>query len=104
MALVTALLASSTLGGCSSNEEKVGGQEAEAMYGYVVDVQASSISNVDTLTMEDVKGKVWHFKGKGGHFLGFTPAHLREHKIQGQPLYVSYKEEGEDLVIVGIKD
>ena len=73
------------------------------MRGWVTDVQARSIDEVASLTVrEEGTEKVWTFQAEGP--IGFTPSHLREHMLQGQPVTVHYQERQGRLVAVLVTD
>ena len=70
--------------------------------GHVVDVSARSLLEIDVLTIEDDEGKEWRFSGRG--YRGVTPSHLRQHMVQVFQVVVTYREEGDGLVIEEIRD
>ena len=75
---------------------------AEIVTGFVTDVEAGSIVELDSLEVEDAEGVVWHFVARG--FKGLTPSHLRDHMVQGLPVSVTYHKENGTLVIEEIAD
>ena len=78
-----------------------GGVEA-TVTGHVVDVSARSLLEIDELTVEDDEGKEWSFSGRG--YRGVTPSHLRQHMLQVFQVAVTYREEGDELIIEEIRD
>lgn len=74
----------------------------QSVRGHVLDVQARSLTEVESLTLVDDQGKEWQFQAQGN--VGFTPSHIREHMLLGQPVTVFYREEGEALVAVRVTD
>ena len=71
--------------------------------GLLTDVQARSIIQVETLTIEEQgTGKQWTFQAEGD--IGFTPSHLRAHMLQGEPVTVHYKERDGRLLAVQVAD
>jgi hypothetical protein len=70
--------------------------------GQVVEVVARNIVEVETLRIRDDDGVVWTFTSEG--FAGFTPSHLREHQLFGQPVLLFYVEKGDSLVAVDMAD
>ena len=79
-----------------SNHNRVTGQ--------VVIVEQASVTIISSLTLEDDSGKQWTFEG-GGVFLGFTPAHLFEHRSRGESVTVEYQEIGSGILrIVHLAD
>ena len=63
---------------------------------------ARDLQEVETLEVRDEQGRVWTFTTRG--FAGLTPGHLREHQLFGNPVTVSYEEEGGHLVAVQVTD
>ena len=91
---VVAIMAASC-GGGSGGEKTV--------HGLVTDVQARSITEVATLTLEEEDtGKVWTFQAEG--HIGLTPSHLREHMLQGLGVTVRYQERQGQLIAVLVTD
>ena len=70
--------------------------------GMVLEVVARNITEVETLRMLGEDGQEYRFTSES--FVGFTPSHLREHQLFGQPLVVSYVQKGGQLVAVAITD
>ena len=70
--------------------------------GHVVEVVSRSITEVETLRIRDAGGKTWTFTTEG--FIGFSPAHLREHQLFGQTALVTYVEKPGRLVAVNVTD
>jgi hypothetical protein len=68
----------------------------------VVEVVGRSITEVETLRIRDAGGKTWTFTTEG--FIGFSPAHLREHQLFGQTVLVTYVEKEGRLVAVNATD
>ena len=95
--LILVALAGMLVVGCSS------GEEVKEVRGIVRDVQAASITEVRSLTVEDDAGKLWEFTARE-QFADYTPSHLREHAAVGAPLTVRFVEENGELVIVEITD
>ena len=81
--------------------ETPGSAEA-SVEGYVIDVSAKSLLEIDVLTIEDGEGKEWSFSGRG--YRGITPSHLRQHMVQVFRVAVTYREEGKELIIEEIRD
>ena len=82
------------LAGCGNGEQSV--------QGIITEVQPRSLTEVATLTVRDDAGRLWTFETAGA--LGFTPSHLREHMLTGQPVNVDYEDEGERLLAVRVTD
>ncbi len=67
-----------------------------------MEVVARNITEVETLRLLGEDGQEYRFTSEG--FVGFTPSHLREHQLFGQPVIVSYVQKGGQLVAVAITD
>lgn len=91
-ALIFAITAACS--GSSSDNDSVTGQ--------VVDVVPRDIIEFESLTLVDDEGQTWEFTG--GHFSGFTPSHLQEHKALREPVRVWYVEVGHELRVTRIED
>ena len=88
---------------CGGGAEQVASTSfTSEVRGTVIEVKASSVLELISLDVEDDRGRMWHFLG--GEFRGFTPAHLREHMMQGLPVTVKYREENTVFVIDEITD
>jgi hypothetical protein len=57
--------------------------------GLVVDVQSASFSQVQAFTLRTDTGETHEFVVEGN--VGFTPSHLREHMMLGDPVVVSIR-------------
>ena len=79
------------------------GAESEVR-GMVQAVEPRSLLDIESLTIVDDEGVVWIFQGGPRTPAGFTPSHLREHMLLGEPVSVFYHTEGETLVIDDITD
>ncbi|MCE2463856.1 MAG: hypothetical protein J4F46_08105 [Dehalococcoidia bacterium] len=82
------------LGACGGGVKKV--------QGLVVDVQSSSITDLDSVTVRDDSGRLWAFKA--GSSVSFSPSHLREHQAFAWPVIVFYEETPEGLLAYNITD
>ena len=80
------------------------GLSLEVMRGMVLRVEAESLISLAALEVQDDGGKSWRFEGRGKVVPGFTPSHLNEHKLFGDPIEVTYYREGDALVIYDIRD
>ena len=67
-----------------------------------MEVIARNIIEVETLRIRDDSGQEWTFTTEG--FAGFTPSHLKEHQLFGQPVAVFYVEKDGRLVAVDVTD
>jgi hypothetical protein len=88
--------------GCGSGGAAAEPEATGQVRGQVVDVVARNITEVETLRVRDESGQVWTFTTE--RFAGFTPSHLREHQLFGQPVLVSYFEKDGQLVALNITD
>ena len=70
--------------------------------GRVLEVVARNITELETLRLLGEDDREYHFTSEG--FVGFSPSHLREHQLFGQPVIVSYVQKGGQLVAVAITD
>ena len=86
--------------GCGGETRNDGGLKQAR--GHVVEVTARNIAEFETLTIRDDAGREYTFTSEG--FTGFTPSHLREHRLFGQTLLVTYREESGRLVAVKTED
>ena len=82
---------------CSGDEA-----DRETVHGRVVDVQARSLTEVDTFSLVDGAGETWSFAVEGP--LEFTPSHLREHMLTGDEVQVSFRRVGGVLIAVAVAD
>ena len=78
------------------------GSAEDTVTGQVIDVSAKSLLEIEVLTVEDDAGTSWSFSGRG--YRGVSPSHLRQHMLQGLQVVVTYRGEGEDLLIRDIRD
>jgi len=80
-----------------------GGSEEKTVRGLLTDVQGRAIAEVETLTIqEEGTGKVWTFYAQGD--VGFTPSHLRQHMLRGEPVTVRYREQPDRLLVIRLTD
>ncbi len=79
------------------------GDSVSEMRGLITDVQAGSLTEVESFTVqEEGTGKLWTFTAEGS--IGFTPSHMRQHMLEGQAVAVRYREKDGRLVAVLIGD
>lgn len=78
------------------------GGAGKSVRGHVLDVQARSLTEVQSLTLRDSEGGEWIFETVGN--VGFTPSHIREHMMQGEPMTVFYEERNNRLVATRVTD
>jgi hypothetical protein len=79
--------------------------QSGAVRGHVVDVQSESLLELTSAEIMDGDGKRWRFEARGfSDSAEFTPSHLREHMVLGEPVTVKYHDEDGVLVIDDITD
>ena len=84
--------------GCSGGATTEVDVPRESVRGVVVRVEARSLTELEFMDVRDDTGFVWRFR-PGIAYRGFTPAHLREHMVQGLPVTVVYRwKEGAPLM------
>ena len=72
--------------------------------GLVTDVAARTLLEFETIEVTDANGRAMVFHANGGAFDEFTPSHIREHMLLGEPVEVGYRAEGGRLIIVSLRD
>jgi hypothetical protein len=95
MALVTA--------GCGDASSAEAGGPQESVTGIVVRVEAASLTELEFIDVQDDTGFVWRFR-PGDSYRGFTPSHLREHMVQGEPVTIVYEQSGDVLLMEDATD
>jgi hypothetical protein len=90
-------------GACGS-ETQPGTPSAEQLEvtGIVLDVAAGSLTQIETLSVQDDTGVKWDFEAED--YKGWLPSHVRDHMVQGSPIIVTYHEEAGLLVVDEIED
>ena len=100
VALASILVA---LGGCDDGSE--GATEAHLSFtGLVTSVETRSLLEFESITVASESGVVLDFHAGGRRFEEFTPAHVREHMVLGDPVEVTYQKSGDMLLIVSLRD
>ena len=91
------------LGGCGGAAE--GQIETSLSFtGTVIGFESESLLEFESITVANESGVVLDFHSGGKRFEEFTPAHVREHMILGDPVEVAYREAGGRLLIVSLRD
>lgn len=72
------------------------------MTGVVLDVAAGSLTQIETLSVQDDTGTKWDFEAED--YRGWLPSHVRDHMVQGAPIIVTYHEEAGVLYVDEIED
>ena len=89
-------------GGNSARDSAI--EAAETVQGFLQEVKSVSLLELESLTLVDERGTRWTFEASGRQVEGFTPSHLREHMVLGQPVIVTFHRENGALVINDITD
>ena len=98
IAAVAVLLACAGVAGCG------GEPEVRTARGYVVGVESKTLLELDFVQVRTEAGETIELSARGKLFPGFSPAHLREHMIQGLPVTVTYHRENGELVLDDVRD
>ena len=104
-AVLTALALALTLAACDSGKDgDAGGPETMSVHGQIQEVEARSLLEIGSLTVRDGNGRDWVIDGGGTATSGFSPSHVREHMVLGQPVTVFFHRDGDVLVLDDITD
>ena len=98
--VLMALMVVAAWGG-SAREGPVG---QETVRGQIVEVVALGLLGLESITIEDSEGTLWRFEARGARFSNFSPSHLTEHKVQGLPVVVTFRREGDVLLVSAVGD
>ncbi|MCL0029206.1 hypothetical protein M1N23_03590 [Dehalococcoidia bacterium] len=93
------------MGACveeSGSTDQTDGQQI--VRGRIVNVDARSLLEIESLTIQDKSGSLYTVEARGVLFGEFTPSHLREHMVSGTAVEVTYYDEGGRLVLGAISD
>ena len=88
--------------GCGGDAADVA--SPQSVRGLIRDVEARSLLELESLTVEGQRGRVWRFEARGEKLPELTPSHLREHMVLGQPVTVTFHQEDGVLVLDAITD
>ena len=77
-------------------------QPTKEVSGVVLEVQAASLTDLESLALRDQSGVTWRFEARG--YRGESPSHLRVHMVQGLSVTVKYHEEQGSLIIDELTD
>ncbi len=84
-----------------------GGNKERSVTGVIIDVQATSLTAVESLTVRDDDGRTLVFRiapdAIDDPIEGLFPSHLRTHGLAGDPVTVIYREEGGELLILRLE-
>ncbi|HAL46570.1 MAG: hypothetical protein CL694_09030 [Chloroflexi bacterium] len=102
LSLAAALCAIASCGSGDAGDEA--SSYKTTVSGRIVDVQAESFLDLDTLTVAADDGRRYLLEARGRQHAGFLPSHLREHMVSGGPVTVTFHEEDGALVLDSITD
>ena len=91
------------LSGCDRAPEGPTGDHL-SFTGTIHSFEAESLLELESITVASESGDVLEFFADGRRFEEFTPAHVREHMVLGDPVEVTYRESGDRLIIVSLRD
>ena len=100
LALSLAAIGQIACGGDSSPRDV----EVETVRGFILEVNAKSFLELESLSLEDEGGTIWLFKSGGRTFPDFTPSHIREHMVTGQRVSVTFERDDDVLTVVDVAD
>lgn len=104
LAALCALLAVAALACDARGDADTDTPTTQSIRGQVLQVDARSLIELEALELLDERGEIWRFEGRGIAIPGFSPSHLNEHKLLGQPVEVFYHREGDELILRNITD
>ncbi len=103
-AALALLVALAVVAGACGGSTDGGAAEPRSVRGQIVEVVPLGPLDLDSLTIEDSDGELWHFEARGARFFSFSPSHLTEHMVRGPPVTVTFQRDGDALVVSGIGD
>lgn len=80
---------------CSENK-------VETAHGQITHVKPRSFSEIESFSLRDTTGKLLVFNTNGD--VGFTPSHMRDHGLTGQPVKVYYRMHDGQLFAERVTD
>ena len=75
----------------------------EFMIGRIINIDAPTISNTNSIRVIDNDEKIWVFD-LDGQFSHFTPSHLKYHMINGDLVKVAFYYGTESAIVLEITD
>ena len=78
-------------------------QNEKIIEGYVTNVSAANLLTVDWFEIETNSGELMRFEVKGS-IGSFTPSHMRQHMLIGDPVVITYYENGEKFNASMVED
>ena len=103
-AALALLIAVAVAAGACGGSTDAGAAEPQSVRGQIIEVVPLGLLDLDSLTIEDFEGERWQFEARGARFFSFSPSHLTEHMVQGLPVTVTFRRDGDALVASGISD
>jgi len=90
------------MGACTSGPSDI---PASPVHGVVIDVDSTGLDEVRGFTLRMDGGRELDFiMGDLENATDFPPAHVGEHLVSGEPIRVSFRATGDDLVAYRIED
>lgn len=82
------------------------GPAPQTAAGFVVDVQSTSLTQIDSFTIRTQEGEALRFRVGAVDLDGgaFPPSHLREHMATAQPVAVAFTREGDERIATRLVD
>ena len=85
------------------------GAATKTTTGVVIDVQASSLTQLDGFTLHTDDDRTLNFRiapeaDQQDPQNGFVPSHLREHALTATRVTIDYREDGSQLLAIRIED
>lgn len=75
--------------------------ETMTFIGYVTEVRARSLVELESLRVADAAGESLRFHAEeGARFPDFAPSHAREHMLMGDPVKVTYRELPDGTLLI----
>jgi len=95
LALVVGAVLLLTVAACGDGGEK-------QVSGFVLRAVERSITEIESLRLQDDDGLVWEFTTQGP--VGTSASHLRQHRLAGERIIVTYREVDGLLIASDITD
>ena len=89
---------------CADVDFASSSRELRTIRGQSLEVKPISLLEIKSITVQIETGESFVIEAGDKIFTGFTPAHLREHMIQGREVSVTFYEEGEHMILNDIVD
>ena len=78
--------------------------ELRTIRGQLSEVNSISLLEIKSITVQIETGDTFVIEAREKIFTGFTPAHLKEHMVQGTEVSVTFYEQDGHLVLKDIMD